>query len=156
LGKSFISILSIITFILFTPFALMEIAPIYGIASAFSWLATLVLISWTLHWIMFWFKQQFGSKITGLLIIFVLLGGGIGSAYYGWFNLGQILQPVFAASVHSFIPVLVMIVLFFVAYYLCFTFYAKNAYLEDLEEGNKEKVATHSIDFFSRFGLAGE
>src|SRR5699024_1696257 len=70
LVKSFISPFTIIALLLFAPFALIEIAPVYGGAFAFYWLATLVLISWTIHWLMLWFKQQYGNKIVGLLIIF--------------------------------------------------------------------------------------
>lgn len=156
LGKSFISAFSIITLLLFTPFALMEVTPAYGATAAFYWLATLVFISWTLHWLMLWFKQQYGNKIVGLLIIFVLLGGGIGSAYYGWFNIGTILQPAFAASLSGPVPFLVMIGLFILAYILTFQYYRKNAYLEDLSERQTVEYANASISFLSRFGLAGE
>lgn len=156
LGKSFISVFNIIALLLFTPFALMEIAPAYGAAAAFYWLATLVLISWTLHGLMLWFKQQYGNKIIGLLIIFVLLGGGIASAYYGWFNLGTILQPIFTASLSGPVPFLVMIGLFILSYFFTFKYYRKNAYLEDLSEGDHVQYMGASMSFLSRFGLAGE
>ncbi len=156
LSRSFISPFTVIALLVFTPFALTEIGAIYGAVAAFYWLGTLVLISWTLHWIMLWFKQQYGNKIIGLLIIFVLLAAGIASAYYGWFNMGEILQPVFAASLNSIIPLLVMIILFSGSYFMTYSYYKRNAYVEDLSEEDSPKFANRSIGFFSRFGLAGE
>ncbi len=156
LVRSFLSPFNIVALLLFTPFALSEIGAAYGATTAFYWLATLILISWTLHWLMLWFKQQYGNKIVGLLIIFVLLGGGIASAWYGWFNLGVILQPVFASSLQNIIPFMVMIALFIASYYLAFSFYKRNAYLEDLSDEEDISLAGSTGGFFSRFGLTGE
>lgn len=156
LGRSFISPFNIIALFLFTPFALMEVGAAYGAGTALIWLGTLVLISWTLHWVMLWFKQQYGNKIIGLVIIFVLLAGGVASAFYGLFNLGVMLQPVFAASLNNILPLLVMAVLFAAAYYSAFSYYKDNAYVEDLSDEDELQFANRSLGFFSRFGLAGE
>lgn len=156
LGQSFVSPLTIIVLLLFTPFSFMEVGPSFGTETGLVWLGTLVLVSWTLHWLMLWFKQQFGDKIIGLLIIFILMGSGIFSAYYGWFNMGEIMRPIFAASLGSPIPLLVMFLAFILSYSLAFSYYFKNSYVEDLSSQKSTKFSGRSLSFFSRFGLAGD
>ncbi len=156
LARSFISLFSIIAFLLFTPFAIMEVAIVHDSAAALYWLATIILISWALHWAMLWYKQKFGDSIIGIIVVFAVLGIALASAYYGWFNIGEIFSPVFASSLQSPVPVLVMMVLVFCSYYLVFNYYRGHAYVEDLAEEENIQFANRSIGFFSRFGLAGE
>lgn len=156
LGRSFFSPLTIIALILFTPFAFSEISSQYGISSAISWLGTVVFISWTLHWFMLWFKQRFEDSLIGVLIVFAVLLVGGGSTYMGWFNMGEIVAPFFTFSMTSFIPMAIMLSLCFLGYYLAFSYYLNNAYLEDLASEEEVRFVNQSVGFFSRFGIAGE
>ncbi|KEO74354.1 DUF5687 family protein [Anditalea andensis] len=154
--RSFISPLSIIALLLFMPFTIMEVAPRFGIEAAIYWLGTLVFTSWSLHWVMLWFKQQFDDTLTGIIIVFSVMILGIGSTYYGWYNLGEILKPVFDYALESPIPLVIMIGFFLLTYYLAYQYYVKNAYLEDLGEEEQIRFANRSLGIFSRLGLAGE
>jgi len=154
--RSFISPMTIIALLLFTPFTVMEVAPSFGADAAVFWLGTLVLISWSLHWVMLWFKQKFDDSLAGIFIIFTVMVLGIGSTYYGWYNLGEILKPVFDYSLTSPVPLAVMIGVFLFSYYLAYQYYVRNAYLEDLAEEEQIRFAGKSLGIFSRFGLAGE
>ncbi|MEB2781108.1 DUF5687 family protein [Algoriphagus sp. C2-6-M1] len=156
LGRSFFSPLSIIALLLFTPFAFMEIAGQYGDLGAISWLGAVVFISWTLHWFMLWFKQRFEDSLIGVVIVFIIILLGGGSAYMGWFNLGELVAPIFTFAMGSFIPLAAMLVLFLVGYYLAFSYYLNNAYLEDLAKEEEIRFVNQSVGFFSRFGMAGE
>lgn len=154
--RSFISPLSIIALLLFTPFTVMEVAPRFGTEAAVYWLGTLFLISWSLHWVMLWFKQRFDDSLAGIFIIFTVMVLGIGSTYYGWYNLGDILKPVFDLALESPIPFVVMLGVFLLTYYMAYRYYVANAYLEDLGEEEEIRFANKSLGIFSRFGLAGE
>lgn len=156
LGRSFFSPLSIIAMILFTPFALTEISAQHGILGAISWLGAVVFISWTLHWFMLWFKQRFEDGLIGVGIVLLILLLGGGSAYMGWFNLGEIVAPFFTFAMGSFIPLAVMLVICGVGYYLAFSYYLNNAYLEDLADEEEVRFVNQNVGFFSRFGMAGE
>ncbi|WP_057937366.1 DUF5687 family protein [Algoriphagus resistens] len=156
LGRSFFSPLSIIALMLFTPFAFMEIANLHGNSGAVYWLGTVVLLSWTLHWFMLWFKQRFEDSLIGVMIVFIILLLGGGSTYMGWFNLGEIVAPFFTFAMGSFIPMGVMLVFCMVGYYLAFHYYLNNAYLEDLAQEEEVRFVNQSVGFFSRFGMAGE
>jgi len=156
LGRSFFSPLSLVALILFTPFAFTELSALYGVEGAISWLGTILFISWTLHWFMLWFKQRFEDSLIGVVIVFVVLLLGGGSTYMGWFNLGEIIAPFFTFAMSSFIPMVIMLVLCIVGYYLAFLYYLNNAYLEDLAEEEEVRFINQSVGFFSRFGEAGE
>ena len=154
--RSFISPLSLIPVLLFTPFAVMEIAGSHGYGAAVSWLALLFLISWSIHWVMLWFKQRFEDSMIGVAVIFVVFLLGTGSSYFGYYNIGEIFQPVFAYALSSYIPAILMLLVFGATFFLCYSYYRRHAYLEDLTEDEDIKFANQSFGLFSRFGLAGE
>lgn len=154
--RSFISPLSIISLLLFLPFSIDVVASQFGGMAAIFWLGSILLTSWTLHWFMLWFKQRFEDGIIGLIVVFAVLLLGGGSSYMGWFNLGEIMKPVFDFAISSPIPVAILAVVMVGSYWLCFRFYHSNAYLEDLSEDDGVRFINQSIGFFSRFGLAGE
>ncbi|SDA56906.1 hypothetical protein SAMN03080617_01105 [Algoriphagus alkaliphilus] len=154
--RSFVSPLSIIAILLYLPFTVEVVSAQYGAMGALTWLAAITLTSWTIHWFMLWFKQRFEDSLIGLFVIFLVLVLGAGSSYMGWFNLGEIMKPVFDFSLTSPIPLVGMLAVMIGAYFLCFKFYVSNAYLEDLSEEEDVRFINQSIGFFSRFGLAGE
>lgn len=154
--RSFISPLSIIPLLLFFPFSIDVVASQFGGLAASFWLGSILLTSWTLHWFMLWFKQRFEDGIIGLIIVFVVMLLGGGSSYMGWFNLGEIMKPVFDFAISSPIPVAALALIMAGSYWLCFRYYHSNAYLEDLSEEEDVRFINQSIGFFSRFGLAGE
>lgn len=155
LVRSFISPMTLIAPLLFTPFAFKEIAPRFGDPAAWSWLGAVLMSSWSLHWLMLWFKQKFEDSLIGLGVVFAVLLLTAGSNYFGWFNLGALMKPIFDWSLVSVIPPLVMTAVFLMLYGLTYNYYFKNAYLEDLSE-EEGKFLNQNLGIFNRFGLAGE
>lgn len=156
LGRSFISPLTLIAPLLFIPFAFREVGPRFGDAAALSWLGSVVLTSWSLHWLMLWFKQKFEDSAIGLATVFVVMLLGAGSNYLGWFNLGELIKPIFDWSVVSPVPLVILLVVFLLLHRLAFTYYYRNAYLEDLAEEESIRFVNQDLGFFNRFGLAGQ
>ncbi len=156
LARSFVSPLNLIAILLVLPFSIQVVSEKYGVLGALMWVSTITLASWTLHWFMLWFKQRFEDSLIGLFVIFLVLAMGAGSSYMGWFNLGEVMKPVFDYSLGSPVPVVGMLLVMVGAYYLCLRFYVSNAYLEDLSEEEDVRFLNQSIGIFSRFGLAGE
>jgi hypothetical protein len=154
--RSFVSPLSLIAVLLFMPFAYQEVAVRFGSSAGWMWIGSILLTSWSLHWLMLWFKQRFEDSLLGIGIVFLVLLLGAGSSYYGWFNLGEIMKPVFDLSLTSPIPVFVILIVFISMYYLAYSYYYKNAYLEVLTPEENVQFANSDLGFFSRFGLAGE
>jgi len=156
LGRSFISPLTLIAPLLFLPFAFKEVGPRFGELAAWSWLGSVVLTSWSIHWFMLWFKQKFEDSFIGLGVVFAVLLLGAGSSYYGWFNLGDLVKPLFDWSLVSVIPVVLLFLLFIVSHRLAYTYYYNNAYLEDLSEEENLGFVNQDLGIFNRFGLAGQ
>ncbi|WP_144607317.1 DUF5687 family protein [Algoriphagus algorifonticola] len=154
--RSFISPINAIALLLFLPFGVQVILPASDAVGLIGWIGSIVLTSWILHWFMLWFKQRFEDSTIGLLIVVAVLFLGSGSSYMGWFNLGEIMKPVFDLSISTPIPVIVLAILFVASYWLCFKYHFNNAYLEDLSSEENVRFTDQSIGFFSRFGLAGE
>ena len=154
--RSFFSPMSIIALLLFLPSGVQVVLPEYGSMGLLGWIGSIVLTSWILHWFMLWFKQKFEDSTIGLVIVVAVLVLGSGASYMGWYNLGEIMKPVFDFAMTSLIPMIVLAIGLVGSYYLCFSFYLSNAYLEDLSEEENVRFTDQSIGFFSRFGNAGE
>lgn len=154
--RSIFTPFSFIVLILFLPFSLTELIPDYGAVGAYSWLFTLVFISWILHWLVLWFKTRYGDSLISVLVIFAF---GVLNAileHYHWTSPAQFIKPFFdQALISPWVPLLVISSsLFF--YYSVFSFYLKNAYLEVLSSKSRSTYVNGSIEFLSRFGLIGE
>ncbi len=154
--RSFVSPLTLISLLLFAPFAFQEVALKFGKSSGVMWLCSILLTSWSLHWLMLWFKQKFEDSLIGIAIVFGVMLLGVGSSYYGWYNLGNILKPLFELASISPIPLIVLLLIFFGLYFMAYQYYFQNAYLEDLGEEETIRFANQSLGVFSRFGMAGE
>lgn len=154
--RSFISPLNLIALLLFLPFGIQVILEQYGTLGFISWFGTLLFFSWTLHWFMLWFKQRFEDSIIGLLVVFATLILGGGATFMGWYNIGELIAPMFAMALTSLIPLVVFFLLCVVAFILAFRYYVQNAYLEDLSDEEDVRFVNQSFGFFSRFGVAGE
>lgn len=156
LGRSFLSPLSIIALICFTPITFMEISSHYGLTGAVQWLGVIVLISWALHWFILWYKQQFGNNLLGVISILLFVFIAFGGNYYGYFNLGAVIAPFFHWSLYSPVPIIMTAILFSATYLLSFKYYREHTYLEELGEEQNIRFVNRSVDFFSQFGMAGE
>jgi hypothetical protein len=154
--RTFISPLTIIALLLFLPITLEVIAGKYGEESAFFWLGSILLVSWTIHWVILWFKQRFEDSLIGILVIFALVLLGVSSTYLGWFNMGELTRPIFEFAMQSPFPILVLTGLMVASYLLAHRFYVSHAYLEDLSQEENIQLANQSIGFLGRFGLPGE
>lgn len=154
--RSFLSPLNLLALLLFLPFGMQVLLPEYGLLGAISWVGTLVLLSWTLHWFMLWFKQRFEDSLLGLggIFVVVLLSGG--SNYLGGIHLGELTAPFFTASTASLLPMLLVLSLLGLAYTISYRYHLSHAYLEELGEEETYRVAAQGFGIFSRFGLAGE
>jgi len=156
LGRSFFTPLSFIAIICFAPISLTHIRPAYSLAASVTWLGTLIGISWSLHWLMLWYKQKFGAQILGILTVFLFSLVTFGANYLNLYNVGNLAAPFFGWALHSSWPLLITLLTFLGGYMLSFTFFKRNSYIEEVSSGNPKPYINSSIDFFSRFGLPGE
>lgn len=155
LVRSFISPFNLIPILLFTPLYVDTVKAVYGTSMAIFWLLTIIMTSWSIHWLMLWFKQKYGDGVVGILILFSIFLVGAGSAWYGWFNIGAVIAPFYTTSLHSSLPYLLMLVFSVGTYLLAYQYYKKHAYLEEMGKREKMWMMGDNLSFFNRFGLAG-
>lgn len=153
--RSFLSLLNIIAILLLVPFTIIEVAGSHGALSAISWLGSIVLLSWTIHWITLVFKRGIGDRFMGYLIMLAVYLFSFGALYFGWYNIGEWVKPFFDLAVTSPLPFAISLILFTGSYYGSYQYYRKRAYEEDIEEKGSNFVENSQIDFLSRFGTAG-
>lgn len=152
IGRSYFSPFSLITFILFFPFSITEIGGVEGVY----WLFTLVVISFSLHSVMLWFKQKYGESIWVILGVALFLFAAFAANYFGYYNVGELTEPFFQLASEQVIPLVSVLVLFLLSVQLPYQYYKANAYTEDLGGESRIRFANASLGFLSRFGLAGE
>jgi hypothetical protein len=155
LVRSFISPFNIIGVLLFAPVYWMEARGVYG-SGAFLWLFTILGISWSLHWVMLLFKQKYGDSAIGILMLFGIYMGGVGSAWYGWFNAGEWAAPFFDAALQSPLPACTGAAVFLTSYLLVFWHYKNHAYIEELDKREDSSLSVNTGTFFNRMGMSGD
>lgn len=152
LCRSFISPFNLIPLLLFGPVYLMS----PGGQASLIWLLTILGISGSLHWIMLWFKQVYGDSALGMIVIFSIYMAGAGSAWYGWYNIGEWLAPFFNNAVDNPLNLLLVAAIFLGSYFVAFSQYWEHAYLEEIEKSKEESIGAFSPSFFNRLGPSGE
>lgn len=156
LGRSFITPHSLVVIILFMPITLSAIRIEHGAEAALQWILTLILISYTLHWFVLWYKQRFDNSTTATVaIVSVPLLASV-LLYFSIFNIGEITHPFFQYALDSPLPLVLFVVLCAASFRLVFQYYMHNAYVEDVHQGSAFRFGKSGPGFFSRFGLLGE
>lgn len=155
LWRSFFTPLGLVVIILFAPFAFTEIAVTYGKFGAWNWLLVVVLISWSMHWFILYFKVRFGDNIVSIATVLFIGALNALMGYMGWTHPGEWTAPFFEASMSSIWPLVVVSVMSIMMYIILYRFFRENAYTEDIAGQKKSTYVNKSIGFLSRFGLIG-
>lgn len=153
--RSFFSPYNAITPILFTPFAFMVIGTQYSNASAFSWLLSLVFLSWSMHYALLWFKRAFSHYVW---VIHLLLLAGMALfalQYVAWVPSGDYTALFFGWAHSGPWAMLLSALILTASIYLCLNFYTHNLYLDQSGSRKAESVAGEKLSAFSKFGITG-
>lgn len=147
--------MNLIAIILFTPFAIMEVGSVYGGMSIFTWLGTIVCISWAVHWISLLFKAEMGDRPLGMALLFLAYLLIFGAQYFDWYDTGALIKPFFDFSLVSAVP-LVLCAFFFAGLYLIsYKYYKKRAYEEEFNVKQERYRLDPNIGFLTSLGKAG-
>jgi hypothetical protein len=152
LTKSLVTPLSVVALICFGPFSYLSIES----PSSWSWLMAILATSFTLHWLMLWYKQKFGDHLSGMIALFAGILLLFAANYYGFFNAGSYAAPFFEWALQSFWPAFILLTLSIASYGLAYNYHINHSYVEELGSKTNIEFANRSVSFFARFGLAGE
>lgn len=156
LVRSFFSPFSLIVIILFLPVTISEVTPVYGALSAFTWLATIFLISMAMHLLVLWFRHALAASFTGFVSVLVICLLPFLLLYLNLFNLGAGAAPFFAAALTGPVPVLSILLIYLLSYLLVFRRYLNAITLDHAPREGLIQSVFGSINLFTRFGLPGK
>ena len=157
LARSVIHPINYIAFLVFIPFAIKAVAPIYSGIAACWWLFTLFLLIIFVIYINVYVKRQ--------LVVKPVVSLGCGLAYillivldvFKVFPLSEISGLLFDTVLDKPLWIFVPLVLAVGAYMLNYRFLMVHSYPEEIDRAStKKQVAVQSLGFMSRFGAIGE
>jgi hypothetical protein len=156
-SKSIFAVGNYLSLLVFIPFALKVIAPAYSMATAWTWIAAMVLLVFSNNFLATYIKRQLAGKaiivaIFGVLLILVFLLDHFNLISLSGFSslvLGKlILQPLYL-----FIPLAILIF----TYSLNYFFLKSRLYPEEVIKRKAEKLDSLSnIKYLKTLGLTGQ
>lgn len=155
LGKSLVSIFSLIAIFLFLPISLSQIGPAYGTPTAIAWVGNLVVLSFSLHWIVLLLNKTVIKSLPGLFGVILIACLPLFLAYYGIVNIGEYASPFFSPSFLGAGQIAISLFLCFLSYRLVFGNFVINAYLDQKKPFVPELNLNNGKGFFARFGEKG-
>jgi hypothetical protein len=153
--KSLPNLFNLGLLLIFVPFMVKVLVPVYGPGVALTWLATMVLLTCCNNFILLYFKRQLTTK-PGITLYFGLVIGGLMLLDYF-----QLLSLRWAATIaFGYLlqqPGLIALPagLLAAAYVLNYAFLKAHTYPEEIAGRKSNAVATSDIAFLNRFGELG-
>lgn len=155
LGKSLLSVFSLIAICLFLPISLSQIGAAYGILTAIAWLGNLIILSISLHWIVLWLNKAVIQSLPGLLVVLLFAAIPFFLAYYDILNIGMYTGIFFAPSFSGFVQTGVSLGLCILSYRMVYSYYVDNAYLEQKKPVVPRLSLNKKAGLFAGFGEKG-
>lgn len=154
--RSYLHPFNLLTAILLLPYTLQVLVPYLGTAAAWQWWGVMVLLSWLINGLMFFFKKHLDDHPAGTILLFILIALSAGSQYIGLFNLGELVAPFFRQAAElSWLPA-VMAGLIFAVYVLNFRFLLANIYPEEWAGKKEQARALPALGLLRSLGTVGE
>ena len=154
--KSFFSPFTLLVPVLFTPFALGAVTSAYGTAGGLTWLFTLIMVSWLIHYGLIYLRRVTEENAWLLFgIVSLLVVSGI-LEYVGLMNFGLLLAPLFEYSAQSAIPLFIVTLLFAGSYILAYRYHLGNCYLDTLTDRSSKTGMAKNFSFLDNFGIVGD
>lgn len=154
--KSFASPFTLVVPVLFTPFALSAVSADYGTPGGITWLLSLIMLSWLIHYGLIYLRRITDENAWLLFsIVSVLIVCGV-LDYFGVVNFGLMFAPLFEYSAQSAIPLATVLLLFAGCYMLAYKYHIANCYLDDLATSTSKTRLSKSFSFLDNFGVIGD
>ncbi len=145
LGRSVVNFFNLLPWFMLIPVSITLVAPLHGTAAAFSWIASLLLLVFSSHFLSTWLKWKFNDSGYGFYVFVGVIAALFAVDYYGLLDL----QNLFASMLQQLIGIPALIAVLFVpllGFYLMNAVYLKSRlYLNLVEPARKdEKIRDYS------------
>lgn len=152
MGKTFVSIFTLLPAFLFIPFAVLLIFKGgYPALNVVLWMVSL--------WAMVYINNLINlllNDIDNLFVVFIAAIGGLGALhYYGLFDVTQYTGPVFNSFYNTPYMFLLPVVLLVAVWKYTYIFFTKAMYLDTGLKGKHTEAVTQNLTWLNRFGLMG-
>jgi hypothetical protein len=159
LSKSIFHVFNASVLLIFTPFALTVVAKQWGTGGAISWLASLALLSFSLHYLVIYYKKKLDDSLLGMAALILVFGSFAAADYYQWFKFSDVSFFIFNQRTHSYLLIIIVIALFAFLYYLNYGAIVNGMYAEywSTEKDSATEWGKYSDwQFLRGFGTYGE
>ena len=154
LGRSFINFLNIAAILLFLPFSREIILSDHGYTSAFFWITHMILLSWTLHWVVVWI-QSFPNNFNVFLIVACVVLIINSFKYFEISHITDYLGSLLMNAFFSPYSLFILLATFLFTYW--FTHKRLTSSINnDIPNNRIDAWADHSLDFLNKYGLSGK
>ena len=153
--RSLFTLFNLLPLLLFTPFTIMSIAPVYGFPVAIAFIVSILALTVFNHFLILYIKRKSIINSWWLVLFFVVMAGFIAADYFKLFSLSHVSSWFFSGMLaYSWICIILvgMAILSFINNY---SFLLKNLYLEDIAGRGRKKEGSEYV-FLNRFGAIGE
>ncbi|MEO5684029.1 MAG: DUF5687 family protein [Chitinophagaceae bacterium] len=153
--RSLFTVLNLLPLLLFTPFTILSIAPVFGPAAAAAFIVSILALTVFNHFLILYIKRKSIINSWWLVLFFVIAGGFIAADYFKIFSLSKVSAWFFTGMLAHAWTCLVPVGMAIFSFINNYTFLLKNLYLEDIVGSGRKKEGSEYA-FLNRFGTIGE
>jgi hypothetical protein len=156
LRKSQISVFNLLAILIFTPFAFIRIGGEYGAFTGFMYWVMIIGASFSVHFKTIYFKKKLNDipNLFIILLLVILVIGGLD--YYSIFSFSDFSLWIFNQILAQPLLALVFPLSWFLTYRICYAYFVKNTYPEELSTKKGQTKIRGDFGFLKRFGRIGE
>tara|TARA_R110001599_G_scaffold113697_4_gene279051 strand:+ start:876 stop:2348 length:1473 start_codon:yes stop_codon:yes gene_type:complete len=153
--KSLFSAFNLLAVLLFLPFSILRVGADYGAVGALGWLASIVGLSITLHFVVILFKKKMNDIPNLFIGLIVFVAALVALDYFNIVSFSDLSSAAFGFIVEQPALGAIPMVLALVFYRLNYNFLVKNTYPEELAIKKESKVSG-DFGFLKQYGRMGE
>mgnify|MGYP001026368892 CR=1 FL=1 len=147
---------TLISLILFTPFAFKQVGYYEGTAAAWIWLAGMMFFDLTINYLVIWLKKLMVTNLKTVSLILGLIGLLALGEYLGWYVYSELFADFITAMMENKILWLIPVFTFMLVYLINYRFLRNKLYLEELSKAKTDKAAGSQFGYLQRYGMIGE
>jgi hypothetical protein len=153
--RSFVSVFTLLPFLLFVPFTISQIGSKYGGIVSFAFIISIISLTVFNHFLVLYIKRKSGLSSWWLISFFVLVLIVIAADYFGIFSMRNISSLIFTGLLNTPILVITTVLLAIASYYNNYRFLRSNLYFDN-EGKSKGAKSSSEYTWLHRFGNIGD
>ncbi|HOI32541.1 MAG: DUF5687 family protein [Bacteroidales bacterium] len=147
---------SLISLILFTPFAFKQVGYYEGTTAAWIWLAGMLFFDLTINYLVIWLKKLMVTNLKTVSLTLGLIGLLALGEYLGWYSYSDLFATMIDALMQNKILWFIPLFTFLLAYGINYRFLKQRLYLEEISKAKTDTAFGSRFGYLQRYGIIGE